>query len=143
MPKSANPLIGIVPIGNVNDDVLHVVGDTLQGVLRLPVDVFDHVGGWWSDASRTEERLPYMCVAAGLSAGSEDICTFTITDVVHADDYHVYVQVDVSFDDQIGEPWGHDYGIVREAIESNNITAYGIISVGGPQVYLPVITKNR
>jgi archaemetzincin len=43
LPKSANPLIGIVPIGNVNEDVLRVIGDTIQGVLRLPVDIFEYV----------------------------------------------------------------------------------------------------
>jgi len=34
-------LIAIVPLGKVEEDVLRVVADSLQGILRLPVDVWD------------------------------------------------------------------------------------------------------
>jgi archaemetzincin len=33
-------LIAVVPLGRVEDDVLRVVADSLQGVLRIPVDVW-------------------------------------------------------------------------------------------------------
>src|SRR4030042_750675 len=33
-------LIAIVPLGKVEEDVLRVVADSLQGILRLPVDVW-------------------------------------------------------------------------------------------------------
>jgi archaemetzincin len=32
-------LIAILPLGNVGEDILRVVADSLQGILRLPVDV--------------------------------------------------------------------------------------------------------
>jgi archaemetzincin len=34
-------LIAIIPLGRVGEDVLRVVADSLQGILRLPVDLFD------------------------------------------------------------------------------------------------------
>jgi len=34
-----NGLIAVVPLGKVEEDVLRVVADSLQGILRLPVDV--------------------------------------------------------------------------------------------------------
>jgi archaemetzincin len=36
---SIGGLISIVPLGNVGEDILRVVADSVQGVLRLPVDV--------------------------------------------------------------------------------------------------------
>jgi archaemetzincin len=42
-PSKQHGLITIVPFGNVGEDVLRVIGDNLQGVLRLPVDVAEAV----------------------------------------------------------------------------------------------------
>ena len=36
-------LIAVVPLGRVQEDVSLIVGDSLQGLLRLPVDVLDAV----------------------------------------------------------------------------------------------------
>jgi archaemetzincin len=36
--KKKSGLITIIPLGKVNEDVLRVVADTVQGVLRVPVD---------------------------------------------------------------------------------------------------------
>jgi archaemetzincin len=42
-PKSGtHGFIAIKPLGKVNEDVLRVVADTIQGVLRLPVDILEH-----------------------------------------------------------------------------------------------------
>jgi uncharacterized repeat protein (TIGR01451 family) len=105
-----------------------------------PVNVFDHVGGWYPDAGHSQERMPYMCIPAGLPAGDEMVCTFVITDIVAADAYQVYAQADVTFD----YLWNESYGMVIEAIESNNISAYGAIQVGSQgSLYLPLVTKNH
>jgi uncharacterized repeat protein (TIGR01451 family) len=107
-----------------------------------PIGVFDHIGGFWPDAIPSQERLSYLCYLAGLAAGNEETCDFLITDVDQIDDYDVYVQVDVS-QDLLQEPWGHDYGVVREAFEENNIKSYGLISIGGPEIYLPILFRNK
>ena len=104
-----------------------------------PADVFDHVGGWYPDSSHSRERVSYMCVPAGLSAGADWQCSFVITDVVDADNYAVYVQADVTFD----YLWNHDYGMVLEAVETNNIASYGWVRIGGRAIYLPLIVKNH
>lgn len=40
-PLSArNGLIAVVPLGKVEEEVLRIVADSLQGILRLPVDVW-------------------------------------------------------------------------------------------------------
>jgi archaemetzincin len=36
-----NGLIAVVPLGKVGIDILRVIGDSLQGILRLPVDLLD------------------------------------------------------------------------------------------------------
>ncbi|MCA1961151.1 MAG: archaemetzincin family Zn-dependent metalloprotease [Desulfomonile sp.] len=36
--------ISVVPLGHIKEDVLRVVADSIQGVLRLPVDVTPEVG---------------------------------------------------------------------------------------------------
>jgi archaemetzincin len=41
--SSKDGLITIIPLGKVGEDVLRVVGDSLQGVLRLPVDVAEAI----------------------------------------------------------------------------------------------------
>ncbi|SRR5271157_1050903 len=40
-PSAGKGLIAIVPLGKVEEDVLRVVADSLQGILRLPVDIWD------------------------------------------------------------------------------------------------------
>ena len=34
-------IIAVIPLGNAEDDLLHVVADSLQGILRVPVDLLD------------------------------------------------------------------------------------------------------
>jgi archaemetzincin len=34
-------IIAVIPLGNVGDDVIRVVADGLQGILRVPVDLLD------------------------------------------------------------------------------------------------------
>lgn len=41
-PTEKRGLITVVPFGRVGDDVLRVVVDSLQGVLRLPVDTYTY-----------------------------------------------------------------------------------------------------
>ena len=44
MPSSKSAvkgLIAVVPLGKVGEDVLRVVADSLQGILRLPIDIWD------------------------------------------------------------------------------------------------------
>ncbi|MBM3301649.1 MAG: archaemetzincin family Zn-dependent metalloprotease, partial [Deltaproteobacteria bacterium] len=36
-------LIAVLPLGRVGEDVLRVVADSLQGILRLPVDLLDEI----------------------------------------------------------------------------------------------------
>ena len=108
-----------------------------------PVDVFDHVGGYWRDDTGSPERPTYTCLAARLGAGGEELCTFVITDVTEADEYDVYVQADVSFEDWDGGSWGDDYGMVYEALESNNVYTYGVIHAQRHDIYLPIVVRNH
>lgn len=40
IPRSpGREIIAVLPLGRVGDDILRVVGDSLQGILRLPVDL--------------------------------------------------------------------------------------------------------
>jgi uncharacterized repeat protein (TIGR01451 family) len=108
-----------------------------------PADIFDHAGGYWTDAGGSQERPAYLHTFTSLPAGSEDTWTFVIDDVDNMDDYQVYAQVDVSFDARPDWPWTADYGLVLEAIESNNVYTYGALSVGGRRTFLPIMTMNR
>jgi hypothetical protein len=108
-----------------------------------PSNVFDHAGGYWSDASGSQERISYLHFFPGLVADGDDTWAFVIDDIEDVDDYHVYVQVDVSFDNSPSWPWTESYGLVREAVETNNIYSYGVIHVGGRRIHLPLVTKNR
>jgi uncharacterized repeat protein (TIGR01451 family) len=107
-----------------------------------PSSIFDHAGGYWSDASGSWERAWYLHTFDSLPAGSEDTWVF-VEDVQEMDDYQVYAQVDVSFDSRPDWPWTADYGLVLEAIETNNIYTYGTLSVQGRRTFLPIMTMNR
>jgi hypothetical protein len=154
-PVAGKPISFMVTVLNQGkDDTLNAAG---QGwfIVELylkgssftpagpPVDVFDHYGGYWPDISRSPERMSYTCVLGGLAAGNKATCPFDITDIEDADDYEVYVQADVSFDTFIEEPWGHDYGLVQEAVESNNIYSHGVVQVEERGTYLPIIIGNH
>lgn len=102
-----------------------------------PGGVFDHAGGY------APQRASYACASTGLAANDEQTCTFVVTDVTEPDDYDVYVQIDVSFDDWGGAPWGDAHGAVMEAIESNNVYSYGVLRVGPRSVYLPIVARNH
>ena len=107
-----------------------------------PADIFDHAGGYWTDAGGSQERPSYLYTFSSLPAGSEETWTFVIDDVDDMDDYQVYAQVDVSFDARPDWPWTAGYGLVLEAIETNNIFSYGVVSVGGRRTFLPIMTIN-
>lgn len=111
-----------------------------------PPAVFDHWGGYCADHPNcTQVRPEYFTYSPGLAGdGDETTVEFTVV-LDQADDYDVYVQVDPSFTGLgIEEPWGHDYGLIPEAVETNNIYSHGIARVGVAtfNIYLPTVMKN-
>jgi uncharacterized repeat protein (TIGR01451 family) len=57
-------------------------------------------------------------------------------------EYAIYAQVDTS---QLGQPpWGKPFGLIREAIEDNNVTTTPILIEGqtGKSLYLPLILRQ-
>ncbi len=155
-PKTGEPVTFAVTVRNrgkdrtrhtASDDAWFVVELYLKGTAFLPPgppsSVFDHYGGICPDLACTGgERPEYRVFAAGLDGyDDETILNFRLS-VDEADDYQVYAQADVSFQ-AVEEPWGHDYGVILEAIESNNIFSYGTLRVDQATViYLPIITKH-
>jgi hypothetical protein len=109
-----------------------------------PAGVDDHLGGLFTTTDALHLREPYAwMVENSVAAGAEEICTFVIPAVSEPDDYDVYVQVDVNIPDYDQEPWGHDYGAIQEAIETNNIYSYGWVRISNYDIYLPLLSKRR
>jgi hypothetical protein len=159
-PQAGQPVNFTVTVRNQGEgQTLHANGEDAWFLVELylkgsgftpagpPASVFDHTGGICANADCTGgQRDAYYVFAAGLD-GAGDWATLDFTVVVtEADTYNVYAQADVSFD-VMQEPWGHAYGVIREALEDNNVFAYGTVAIGGDvpdfSIYLPVVTKNR
>ncbi len=106
-----------------------------------PSDVFDHAGGYCSDAACSQTRMEYLAWPSQLQARQTRQLAFPL--VLPADTYRIYIQADVSWPG--GGYWGKSFGLIREAIETNNVYDGGVMVVGEPSydVYLPVVLRNR
>jgi len=106
-----------------------------------PTDVFDHVGGYCANSGCSATRYEFLGWPAGIPAGGERVVSFYVT--LPEDTYHLYVQADVTWPG--GAPWGQNFGLIREAIEDNNIYDKGQITVRRPTryIYLPLVLRNR
>ena len=96
-----------------------------------PHSVFDQEGKYceaWSSALAKNASTVVSCEAA--SAPTEGT-------------YAIYAQVDTSLRDPT-DPWGKSFGLIREAIEDNNVTTTPILIEGQTEktVYLPVIVRQ-
>jgi uncharacterized repeat protein (TIGR01451 family) len=98
-----------------------------------PTDVFDHGGEFclaWPTPLEAGESQEFACdpQAAPATAGT----------------YEVYAQADVTWD---GDGyWGQDFGLVKEAIEDNNIYAEGSLEITATTdqyVYLPLVMRDH
>lgn len=108
-----------------------------------PVDVDDHLGGWIAGTGAVQKRDEYSCpVFDSIAGGGEAFCAFEVT-VEDPDLYDVYIQADVNPPDYDEEPWGHDYGAIEEAIETNNVYSYGWVRISNYEIYLPLLNKRR
>ncbi|MGQ9710618.1 MAG: hypothetical protein ACUVXE_09145 [Anaerolineae bacterium] len=105
-----------------------------------PVDVFDHRGGYCADASCTQTRYESLAWPAGLNAGAERTLVFRNI-YLPVDTYRIYVQADVSWPGSA--PWGQPFGMIREAIENNNIYDAGTVEIKHYCVFLPLVLRNR
>ncbi len=104
-----------------------------------PQDVFDHAGGYCADAACSQTRYPHLAWPGGLAAGEERTLSFVTT--LPVDTYRIYVQADVTW---LGsQPWGQSFGLIREAIETNNVYDGGTMGVENYQVFLPLVLRNR
>jgi hypothetical protein len=162
-PQVGQPITFSVTVRNQGDDAttnvagagwflvdLYLKGTDFEppgepGAVYSPT-VFDHFGSYCADyPDCTQQRSEYYAFVPGLEGdNAETILQFRVV-VPQADDYELYVQVDTSFTGPgIGEPWGYEYGLILEAIESNNVYAHGAVQVGGStsDIYLPVMVKD-
>lgn len=103
-----------------------------------PVNVFDHLGGYCADSSCTSTRYEFLAWPTGLGAGEERTMVFLVN--LPVDTYHIYVQVDVTWEG--GSPWGQPFGLIREAIEGNNIYDGGTLTVENYRLFLPLVLRN-
>lgn len=106
-----------------------------------PADVFDHIGGYCADATCSMTRYEFLGWTTGLGANEERAVPFVVTLPEGA--YHLYAQADVTWPGS--PPWGESCGLIREAVEGNNIYDGGQVSVQRPirYVYLPLVLRNR
>ncbi len=123
------------------DDWLFVLEFYLKHYSLPPEDVFDHAGGYCVDPSCTVTRAHHLAWWPGLNNGESRTVPVTFT-VEEEGNYYPYAQIDVSWPEEkaprpgteIG--WGQPFGLVEEAIESNNLYTHGRISVEEPCVPL-------
>lgn len=106
-----------------------------------PVDVFDHVGGYCADTACSTTRYEFLGWLPGLQMNEERVTHFVVT--LPEGTYHLYVQADVTWPGN--SPWGQPFGLIREAVENNNIYTGGQITIRRPTryVYLPLVLRNR
>lgn len=106
-----------------------------------PADVFDHIGGYCADTACDTTRYEFLGWPAGLQANEERTVPFIVSLPEGA--YHLYIQADVTW--PANPPWGQPFGLIREAVENNNIYIKGQVSVQKPvrYVYLPLVLRNR
>jgi len=118
---------------------LYAKGSALPA--RPPDGVFDHVGGYCADPGCSVTRYEFLGWPAAIPAGGERVVPFYVT--LPEDTYYLYVQADVTT--QGDAPWGQPFGLIREAIEDNNIYDKGQITVRRPirYIYLPLVLRNR
>ena len=118
---------------------LYAKGSALPA--RPPDGVFDHVGGYCADSGCSVTRYEFLGWPAAIPAGGERVVPFYVT--LPEDTYHLYVQADVTT--QGDALWGQPFGLIREAIEDNNIYSRGQITVRRPirYIYLPLVLRNR
>lgn len=105
-----------------------------------PVDVFDHIGGY-CDEPCSSTRYEFLAWPKGLGSGEERTLIFNIH--LPVDTYRIYVQADVSWRSEA--PWGQPFGLIREAIENNNIYDAGTVEVAveNYRLFLPLVLRNR
>ena len=95
-----------------------------------PSSVFDHEEEYcwvWSPPVAAGESVVVSCESASAPVEGE---------------YAIYAQVDTS---EYGQsPWGKPFGLIREAIEDNNVTTTPILIEGqtGKMLYLPLILRQ-
>ena len=118
---------------------LYAKGSALPA--RPPDGVFDHVGGYCADPGCSVTRYEFLGWPAAIPAGGERVVPFYVT--LPEDTYYLYVQADVTWPGSA--PWGQNFGLIREAVEDNNIYNKGQITVGRPTryIYLPLVLRNR
>ncbi len=104
-----------------------------------PSDVFDHLGGWCVDDACNSPRHEYLKWSTNLAADEERTLVFPVT--LPRDTFHIYAQVDVSW--RASPPWGQPFGLIREAIEANNIYDGGTLTVDPYRIFLPLVLRNR
>ncbi|MFN3762457.1 MAG: hypothetical protein ACK4WK_04550, partial [Anaerolineae bacterium] len=106
-----------------------------------PADVFDHIGGYCADTACSTTRYEFLGWPTGLQVAEERTVPFVVT--LPEGTYHLYAQADVTWPGN--PPWGQSFGLIREAVEDNNIYAGGSVSVQKPirYVYLPLVLRNR
>jgi hypothetical protein len=104
-----------------------------------PVDVFDHRGGFCADTTCNQTRYHHLAWPKGLASGEEKTLLF-VTDLP-ADTFQLYVQVDITWPGE--PPWGQTFGLIREAIEENNVYHGGALTVSSYQIFLPLVMRNQ
>lgn len=107
-----------------------------------PANVFDHIGGYCVDESCSSTRYEFLAWPKGLNAGEERTLIFRNIHLP-VDTYRIYVQADVSWSGSA--PWGQPFGLIREAIENNNIYDAGTVEVAVEthRLFLPLVLRNR
>lgn len=107
--------------------------------------VFDHFGGWCADyPDCNETRDEYLEYVTDLGSDDAEATLQFQVALPLTGEYNVYVQVDTSFISGT-EPWGHDYGLIQEVFETNNIYAHDAVlqvSDSTAYIYLPIILKD-
>lgn len=127
--------------GSSEPNWLFIVELYAKGSATPPADVFDHIGGYCADMTCSTTRYEFLGWPAGIPAGGEQRIPYFVT--LPAGVYRLYVQADVTWPDS--PPWGQPFGLIREAIEDNNIYNGGEITVQVPvhYLYLPLVLRNR
>jgi len=107
----------------------------------LPVNVFDHQGGYCADATCALKRNEYLAWPNTLEAGESQEMVFNII-TPDPDQYHLYAQADVTWEGWYG---GKPFGLILEAIENNNIFEGPILTLGTipHEIYLPLVLRNQ
>ncbi len=107
-----------------------------------PSDPFDHVGGYCADEACTEKRESFTFWAPPLAVQETSVVTFEL-DTLASGRYNLYTRVDSAWPEQVSF-WGKSFGLVKEAVEVNNVYSGPLLDVGERvnSVYMPVVLRK-